>query len=296
MPPRSLTIPLLTVLLLTGCSSTDSRATGGEHTLTVDGRERSYRVHVPEEATGRLPMVLVLHGGGGNGEQVARQTRMSAAADEAGFVAVYPNGTGRTSLLSWNAGNCCSYAHREGVDDVAFMSTLLDEVLAEYPVDPARVYATGMSNGAMMSYRLACELSDRIAGIAPVAGALNVTPCTPSGPVAVLAVHGTADQAVPYDGGPPTRTMPGNETWTNTSVADSIGFWAAHNGCQPPTERRDGPVTVATYDGCDVVLYTVEDGGHTWPGGEQPRSAADPSPPKPDTTRVVLDFFHGLQE
>jgi polyhydroxybutyrate depolymerase len=287
MPVHLLAV-LLTILVVGGCSAAPRGDAPGAHTLTVDGRSRTYRVDVPDGATGRLPVVLVLHGGGGNGRQVERQTGMSSSAR---FITVYPDGTGRTSLLSWNAGNCCAYAHREGVDDVAFVSALLDEVLAEYPADPARVYATGMSNGAMMSYRLACELSDRIAGIAPVAGALNVTPCRPERPVAVLAVHGTADQAVPYEGGPPTRAMPGNESWVNTSVADSVGFWARHNECTEPAESQDGLVTVTRHADCEVVLYTIEGGGHAWPGGEQPRAAADEVPPSPDATEVILDFF-----
>jgi polyhydroxybutyrate depolymerase len=290
---------LLFVLLfavLAGCSAEPDIGAGsttpGAGTLIVDGRERHYRVRVPEGVAGRLPVVLVLHGGGGNGRQVEQQTGMSVAAHEAGFIAVYPEGTGRTSLLTWNAGDCCGYAQRENVDEVAFVSALLDEVFADYPADPARVYVTGMSNGAMMAYQLACELSDRIAGIAPVAGALNVTPCRPTRPVPVLAIHGTADEVVPYEGGPPTRQLPGGETWANTSVADSVGFWAKHNECTSTPEVTEADsVTVTDYGPCHVVLYTVKDGGHAWPGGTQPRSAADRVPPTPDATRVILNFF-----
>ncbi|MEU5691758.1 PHB depolymerase family esterase [Actinosynnema sp. NPDC020468] len=288
---------IVLLLLLAGCSpARPTTSPDHEHHVTSGGIERTYRVHVPAGASGRLPVVVLLHGGGGDGEQVARQTGMSAAADRAGFAVVYPDGTGRTALLSWNAGRCCAYAQREHVDDVAFLSTVLDEVLAGYPVDPTRVFVTGMSNGAMMAYRLGCERSDRIAAIAPVSGALNVDPCTPTRPLSVLAIHGTADEAVPYQGGTPIRQPTGTDPWVNTSVADSIGFWARHDHCAGrPEDTRTGAVTVTRQVGCaddrQVVLYTVDGGGHAWPGGTTTRTGADPAPPLPIATDVVLDFF-----
>ncbi len=286
---------LLAALLACGCTTPISGQSSDERSVTVDGRERTYRVHVPAGGEGPLPVVFVLHGGGGNGAQVEQQTGMSGAADRSGFIAVYPDGTGRTSLLTWNAGNCCAYAQRENVDDVAFLSAVLDEVLADYAADPARVYATGMSNGAMMSYRLACELSDRIAAVAVVTGALNVA-CEPVEPVSVLAIHGTADELVPYAGGPPTRRAAGGASWTNASVAESVGFWTGYDRCpQPPRESRDGAVTVTSHGPCAagtrVTLYSVDGGGHAWPGGRQNRQGADPVPAEPDATSVIVDFF-----
>jgi polyhydroxybutyrate depolymerase len=290
---------LAIVLLVAACSScttglsrTTAAPSGDERSITVDGRERTYRVRVPEGADGPLPVLFVLHGGGGNGEQVERQTGLTEAAAGAGFIAVYPDGTGRTSLLTWNSGNCCGYARSEDVDDVAFVSAVLDEVLADFPADAARVYATGMSNGGMMSYRLACELSDRIAAVAVVAGALNVA-CEPREPVSVLAIHGTADQHVRYEGGP---TRAGVEQRTDASVADSVGFWTSHDECPaPPQENRDGAVTVTSHGPCSagtrVTLYSVDGGGHAWPGGERNRPGADPAPPEPDATAVIVDFF-----
>jgi polyhydroxybutyrate depolymerase len=290
---------LAILLLAAACSScatstptTTTTPSVDERSITVDGRERTYRVHVPEGADGPLPVVFVLHGGGGNGEQAERQTGMTGAADDAGFIAVYPDGTGRTSLLTWNAGNCCAYAQDEGVDDVAFVSAVLDQVLADYPADAARVFATGLSNGGMMSYRLACELSDRVAAVAVVAGALNVA-CEPSEPVSVLAIHGTADRHVRYAGGP---TQAGVEPRTDASVAESVGFWTDHDDCPaPPKESRAGAVTVTSHGPCAagtrVTLYSVDGGGHAWPGGERNRPGADEAPPKPDATAVIVDFF-----
>lgn len=293
-----LAVVVVAVMAVGGCSAPEQRAaTNDQHTLVVNGTERIYRVHVPRNAGARLPVVLVLHGGGGNGQQVEQQTGMSEAADKAGFIAVYPDGSGRTALKTWNSGNCCAYAHREKIDDVAFAAALLDKIIADYPADPARVFATGLSNGAMMSYRLACELSGRVSAIAPVAGALNVEPCKPTKPVSVLAIHGTDDELVPYNGGPPARTVPGTESWVNTSVSQSVGFWATHNACEPtPQPGQDG--TLSTYRGCadgtQVMLRTVAGGGHAWPGGKAAREQADPPAPKPDASAVILDFFAHL--
>jgi polyhydroxybutyrate depolymerase len=173
---------------------------------------------------------------------------------------------------------------------------MLDALVAKYHTDPARVYVTGLSNGAMMSYRLACELADRVTAIAPVAGALNVDDCRPSRPLPVLAIHGTADEAVPYNGGPPTMRIPGAGTWQNQSVSYAVSFWIDQDGCPAtPAESRDGAVVRTSYgpcaDGLEVTLYTIEGGGHAWPGGVKGRDAADEPPPTPDASSVIWDFF-----
>jgi len=268
-----------------------------EHTLTVDGRARTYRVHVPASVAGRtgLPVVIGLHGGGGNGAQFEQQSHLSTAADSAGFVAVYPDGTGRTELLTWNAGNCCAYARDNHVDDVKFVATMVDALVAQFHTDPKRVYVTGFSNGAMLSYRLGCELADRIAGIAPVSGALNVD-CQPSRPLPVLILHGTADQAVPYTGGPPTKDMPAAGTWDNRPVSYAVSFWTGQDQCPAtPTQSRDGSVVRVTYAPCtqglEVTVYTIEGGGHAWPGGTKGREQADDPAPRPDASAVILEFF-----
>jgi polyhydroxybutyrate depolymerase len=275
-------------------------------TLTVDGRQRTYRVHVPASVAGRtgLPVVVVLHGGGGSGEIIERQTHLSAVADRAGFVAVYPDGTAAVSdriLLTWNAGTCCGYARDHGVDDVKFIGALLDALAGQFHTDPARVYVTGFSNGAMMAYRLACELSGRITAIAPVSGALNVDDCRPARPLPVLILHGTADRNVPYDGGPPVDPpFPGAGSWTNRSQPETVAFWTRYDGCaSTPTESRDGAVVRATYAPCapglDVTVYRIEGGGHAWPGGTKGRNAADEPASRPDASAVIWDFFaqHG---
>ena len=150
-----------------------SISSGGRQTLMHDGIERSYVVRTPSglaQHNGLVPLVLVLHGGGGNAGNAESMTGFTAKAEEEDFIVVYPEGTGRFRKrhLTWNAGHCCGIAMKRRVDDVGFIGALLVKLLADYPVDPKRVYATGMSNGGMMTHRLGIELSDRLAAIAPV--------------------------------------------------------------------------------------------------------------------------------
>ena len=142
------------------------------------------------------------HGGGTNAKTMVRFCGLNETADRDGFLAVYPNGSGRNpNLLTWNAGNCCAYAMRQNVDDVGFVGALLDDLSGFANVDPKRVFATGMSNGGMLAYRLASELSQRIASIASVSGPMGTDACRPTRPVSVLHFHGTSDEFAPYAGG-----------------------------------------------------------------------------------------------
>ncbi|MBI5712565.1 MAG: prolyl oligopeptidase family serine peptidase, partial [Chloroflexi bacterium] len=168
------------------------------------------------------------------------------------------------------SGNCCGYALDEKIDDTKFISALIDQMIATYTIDPKRVYVTGISNGGMMSYKLACELADKIAAIAPVAGALNVE-CKPSQPVSVIAFHGTDDQSVLYEGGVPKKQADSHER-TDKSVAYAVSFWVKQNGCgTTPQKTGKGNIVSEIYSGCKnntgVALYTIKGGGHAWPGG-----------------------------
>lgn len=282
-------------------SSTPRPAEAGTHerVIDIDGRERSYLLHVPPVYDGvtLLPVVLVFHGGGGRAENAVRMTHMDDVADEHGFLAVFPDGSGRLGnvLLTFNAGNCCGYATNEAIDDVGFTRQLIGELTSTLAVDPRRIFVTGMSNGGMMSYRLACEASDLIAAAAPVAGALNVEPCRPNEPVSLIAFHGTADTSVLYEGGEPiTRVDPNPRN--DTSVAASVGFFVEHNSCEPlPVSERVGGVVVDRWAGCtdgtDVELYTVEGYGHSWPGGEPGfRGASEPTQ-EIDASEIMWRFF-----
>ena len=201
-------------------------------TISVEGRVRRYLLHVPPRSreAAAAPLVIVLHGDAGSAREAQRITGMDAVADRHGFFVAYPEGSGWADLppRSWNAGTCCGYARNARVDDVQYLRALIAHLLKTQPIDPQRVYATGISNGGMMAHRLGCELSDRIAAIAPVAAALAVPSCAPQRPVPILMFHGTADRAVPYDGGRGSAEPDGRMDPAAAAVAS---FWAAHNRC-----------------------------------------------------------------
>jgi len=233
-------------------------------TVATSAGNRTAIVRIPpgyDPATA-TPVVLNFHGYGGSPTQEESLTLMDAESDTAGFVLVYPQGTG--SIPSWNAGACCGTAAESDLDDVGFVGTLLDTLEAELCVDATRVFATGMSNGGFLAQRLGCELSDRIAAIAPVAGVMGIPTCTPSRPVPVMEFHGTSDPVVPYDGDPAIGYP---------SVADTIAGWVQRDGCQgaATTTYANGDATCVTYGDCtadaEVTLCTIAGGGHTWPGG-----------------------------
>ncbi|OHV47897.1 polyhydroxybutyrate depolymerase [Pseudofrankia sp. BMG5.36] len=270
--------------------------------MTAGGVKRSYEIHVPPgTGTAPRPLVVELHGGGGNNGAIERQTGFFDLADQKGFLVASPNGTGRLEdrMLTWNAGWCCGQAAQNGVDDVGFIAAMLDDIAAHYPLDTRRVYVTGFSNGAMMTYRLGCALADRLAAIAPVSGALDYDGCTPSRPVPLLAIHGTADQNVPYNGGTGAvqeERFPSERGRVDRSVADSVAFWVRRDGCPAtPVAQHDGAVTRTTYmpcaDGTEVVLDTVDGGGHAWPGGRKGRPRADAPAADLDATAAIWDFF-----
>jgi polyhydroxybutyrate depolymerase len=257
----------------------------GNYTLSLgpDGDQRNVILHLPPtyDNSSMLPLIIVLHGGGGSGEQIHGQTEMDADADHYGFVVAYPDGSGRLgdALLTWNAGYCCGYALDKNIDDVGFLSTLIDQLLANYSIDPDGVYVTGMSNGAMMAYRAGAELSEKIAGIAPVSGSIGgqarvkypaVFPEPPAEPVAVIAFHGMQDQHVLYNGGVGPEAI--NQGRIDFSVEKSISFWVEADGCNPePTTEimADGNIIIDTFSGCEadteVVLVTIVDGGMLGP-------------------------------
>lgn len=270
----TLLVPALTV------GQTDALGPG-DHTrsLTVGDRKRIYHVHVPKsyDGTQPSPVVLVYHGGGSNAEQMVKFCGLNETADKNGFIVVYPSGTGRLGkVLTWNGGNCCGYAMQHTVDDVAYTRVLLDDLAKVVRVDAKRVYATGMSNGAIMAYRLASELSDRIAAIAPVAGPMGMEKCAPKRPVPVIHFHGSDDRFAPFMGGK-GKGISGTDFY---SVGHSIRAWVQANGCKEasavetlPDRARDGTkVLKKTYGGgkggAEVVLVVIEGGGHTWPGRE----------------------------
>jgi polyhydroxybutyrate depolymerase len=270
-------------------------------TLVGGGLNRIYVVHAPKgyDPKTPLPVVLALHGARMNGPMMAWFSGLNRKADEAGFIAVYPNGTGTHSSFFWNGGNCCGSAMQNKVDDVAFIDALLDDLMGAYPVDVQRVYATGMSNGAIMVYRLASELSERIAAIAPVAGSVGTEISQPKRPVSVLHFHGTKDEYIPFMGGRGEKSSTGTDF---RSVEDSIRAWVKANGCDesPKTdvlsEGDDGmKVTRSTYGGgwagAEVALVVIEGGGHTWPGMRSPAKSLGGATLTVSANDLMWEFF-----
>ncbi|MEW6554461.1 MAG: PHB depolymerase family esterase [Actinomycetota bacterium] len=246
--------------------------------LRYAGQERTYLLHLPPAYDGEdaLPLLFVFHGGGGDGEGMVRLTHFSDIADEHGFIAAYPDGIDK----NWNDGRP---EVNPGVDDVGFISALIDELVDTYGIDTTRVYSTGISNGGMFSYRLACELSDKIAAIAPVAALMGEDlsrRCSPSRPVPVMLVVGTDDPLVPWEGGEIGGDLASRGY--AISAAATVSFWVGVDGCTgspdseylPDAAPGDGTMVRREIygggrDGTEVVLLAVEGGGHTWPGGWQ---------------------------
>lgn len=262
--------------------------------LQSGGLDRRYVVHVPGTYDGShaVPLVLVLHASGSNSMSAAKISGMSTKSDAAGFLAVYPEGTGDSA--TFNAGLCCGYAGRTNADDVAFMRDVVADVSVDYLVDSRRIYAAGMSNGAMMAYRLGCEMSDVLAAIAPVAGALEVE-CAPAERVSAIVFHGTDDAIVPYGGGRAGYVPRGMDP-DYEPVSTAVGRWASNGGCTGATDEQVSVNVVRQVQtGCEagygVELYTVNGGGHAWPGGEPGGAWSDVPTREVLATDVIWDFF-----
>jgi polyhydroxybutyrate depolymerase len=292
-------LALLLVLLALAPAASPAQERSYERRLTVGGRERSYLVDLPPGYDGRraLPLVIVFHGGGGNARQARRQYGMAELARREGFIVVHPDGSGRMGrMLTWNAGTCCGYAQAQRIDEVAFMRAMLDSLQASLRMDPARVYAAGISNGGMMAYLAGCALGGRIAAVGVVAGELTASDCRPPRPVAVLAIHGTADDHLPFGGGPGSASLDPHDT---RPVSYAVDTWRRIDRCPaPPAVSRAGAVTHTRYAGCAggtaVELYAIEGGGHGWPGADPPRIGRrrrDPPSQALDANAVLWAFF-----
>lgn len=272
-------------------------------TLAFGGRERTYRLHVPAGLPAGEPVALVvgLHGGLGSARQFAATSGLEEAADERGFITAIPDGAGRPPgdrPRTWNGGYCCGYAQTSGIDDVGFLEAVVEQVAAEYPVDPTRVGVMGHSNGAIMAYRLACEASTSFTAVVAVAGSLGVDDCDPDHAVAVLHIHGAADQNHPVEGGVgPKSVIPG--AFAFRPAADAVETWADLDGCGPaPTRTEDGALTTTRWGGCaagtEVVFTVIAGASHAWPGSDpNPLTEARTGPPTQDldATEEAVTFL-----
>jgi len=273
------------------------------------GLERTYRIYVPasNDKANPVPLLIVLHGGGGTGEGMVKLTQggFNKLSDKEGFIVVYPDGIEK----HWNDGreNVAYRAYREKIDDVGFISALIDHLARQYNIDIRRVYVTGISNGAMMSFRLACELSEKITAIAPVAGSMSEnmpSQCSPLRSISVLIISDTADPLVPWGGGEIRFGL--RKFGRVLAVAETVKFWSTHNQCssppnitwEPDRDPKDGTrVRREAYNQCrensEVALYVIEGGGHTWPGGLQylPEWMIGKTSRDIDANEVIWDFL-----
>lgn len=292
---------LCVTLAITAASITSAQrqqATGERKSFTHSGKERAYRIHVPEavaSSKSKVPLVFCFHGGGGNAEQASKMG-WTGLAEKEGFIVVYPEGLNR----HWNDGReAKKFAEQDAkINDVAFNLALLDQLEKEYPVDPKRIFVTGASNGGFFSQRMAIEGSDRFAAAGvimatmPKPFATGKKPFNPAEPISILMMNGTADPFVPYQGGPITpnfaprlKHRPGreNERGECSSTDQAVALWLKHNGLNdkkpavkklPDADSTDGcQVEQSSWsdgkNGTSVVIYKIIGGGHTWPGGSQ---------------------------
>lgn len=265
--------------------------------VMTPGGEREYLLHVPATVDPEkpTPLLVALHPFATTAAMMVRLSGLSETADKHGFAVVYPEGTGIPALRNWNSGSL----KMNPVDDVGFIKTVLDDVSSVLNVDKKRVYATGMSNGAMMCHRLGAELSDQIAAIAPVAGTLGFEEVKLKRPVSVLHFHGTNDQFVPFEG--PNGDTP--QFLKFLSVEATMRAWAKANGCGEqvqeeavPDKAQDGAkVTLKRYgmcqEGAEVLLYKIEAGGHTWPGAKEGPFFLGKTTQDIDANELMWQFF-----
>lgn len=281
----------------------------GDTTFSIQhgSATRYYRLHVPKSYSPTKPTALVvaLHGGGGDMDIQADGDayRLIAKSESAGFIVVFPNGFSQFKsgkIATWNAGACCAHARDAKVDDVGFLRQVIQNLKGQLNIDSEKVFATGMSNGAMMAYRLACEMPDTIKAIAAVAGTDNTLSCAPTKGLPILHIHAKNDDSVLFGGGAGKGSVEKAFVTDYKSVDATIEKWRAINQCGKSTRRileKKGAYCELTSDcknGAVVQLCVTETGGHSWPGGSKPRRMGGSTPSTAlSAADVMWDFFSG---
>lgn len=295
----------LSLLLFVHCDGSDPTVAKDHRfyeTMIVEGRARTYLLNLPPDyysaGAADVPLVIGMHGTGGNARQFERDYGLTKKANSAGFIVVYPEGVQNNGVLgvrTWNAGRCCDFAMENDVNDVLFIRTLIDALVATFRVDAKRVYVTGMSNGGMMAYRLACEMPDKIAAIAAVSSTMVVDqPCHASRAVPVLHMHSILDAKVPYNGGT------GIGGYYFPPVDSVLEVWASENNCVVRDEiTNDDRFKLTEWSSCDdgVIMqcYLTRDGGHAWPGGQRSGNWGDSPSEVIYATDLLWEFFRQFE-
>ena len=297
----------------TNASVADDITAPGDYYFSTehDGLPRMYRVHVPRGYDPRKPAALLFafHGGGGDMEYMAEDKYygLIAKSEEEGFVVVFPNGYSNFpsgKIATWNAGTCCGNARDKNIDDVGFVRSIVAHVTGKMNIARDRIYATGMSNGGMMSERLACDMADVFKAIASVAGPDGTIHCKPSQPVSILQIHALNDDHVLFDGGAGQNAFKDVSMVTDfTSIPDTVARWVKRNGCAPKPVRElhvEGAYCEAyrsCANGAAVKLCVTETGAHSWPGGSKPGGIKRKGPTSKaiDATDEMWKFFKSLE-
>ncbi|MGA7054617.1 MAG: PHB depolymerase family esterase [Mycobacterium sp.] len=294
---RLLSLAVVAICLV-GCGAHQVQGAARDEpgTFQFGGLTRTYRVHVPP---GRpVGLVLNLHGGAATGIGQEGLSDFDSVADTTNLLVVYPDGYDK----SWADGRGESPAARHHVDDLGFLVALVSKLANDFGIAPGHVFSTGMSNGGFMSNRLACDRADIFAAIAPVSGTLGVgVACSPSRPVSVLAVHGTHDPLVPFNGGAVRGRGGVSHSISATGMVDK---WRSINRCQGDPSTQDLPVVgdgtsvhrfdaPTCADATEVVFYKIDNGGHTWPGAKQylPAAVIGATTRAFDASEVIAQFF-----
>lgn len=291
--------------LVTGCAPQGILETSGPwkrgttmHYLSVGATPRQYLLHVPQRRPVRAggvirpySLVLVLHGSSSNGDDIRQVSQMDSISEARRFLVAYPYGTNGGGLgpSDWNGGVCCGAPQRGNVDDVGFLAAIVAEASKNLPVDPHRIYIMGFSSGAIMAYHAACKLAPMIAAIGVISGSLMDDSCAPARPVAMIGIHGTSDDQVPYND-PSLTPPPKPVTGIATQLPSSAQFWVATDGCAQGFALRQSPHVVRTAFktclGAQVVFYTIEGGTHGWPA-----SSLTPPMSELEASSVIADYF-----
>jgi polyhydroxybutyrate depolymerase len=265
--------------------------------IKVNNQTRSFMVENHESNRNKRPLVIMLHGGGGNAQNAKMMTDFSNKAKNDDFVIIYPNGSGRNeeSLLTWNATHCCAFAMNNDVDDIAFLNAIIDHAISHYNVDANRIYLTGMSNGAMMTHKAAIALSPKIAAIATDVGTMFGDEARPQTGVPAMIINGLKDEMIPYNGGYSGGIR---GAWDNTPLQPVLyqsEFWAKANNCKNIPQIIETNLIITYKYACpnnnNVTQIIVKQGNHAWYGGKAGRRKAQQPDNSINATDIIWDFF-----
>ncbi|WP_151796050.1 alpha/beta hydrolase family esterase [Acinetobacter soli] len=248
--------------------------------LNVDQRVRSFELFNPNPNAQSQPLVIALHGGGGNSSQMIK--RFQAQAKAHGFLLVAPQGIGPSEKKGvWNSGGCCGDAVQQQVDDVRFIQQLIAYLKQHYAIDSTRIYIAGFSNGGMLTYQLAEQMGTQLAAVAVVSGAMFEQPPVAKAPVPILMIHGTRDHVVPVAGGVSSIGFVAKaQTKAFEPIQFPLQYWKAANQCQTLSEEvMSKQVTRLKGEGCaaDLMFYQLAKGHHVWPASTNPHDRVDAS-------------------